>query len=115
MLARCVSDNCEPIHSHITGLPNHSINPPSTITATRPAWLSSSHPHGSIIGTVPRRAGRIGPAGGTMKKTCPRCEHQSGTVPHTAGSCGYRFPEQSSPRPAGLAMGAGFPLFVTGR
>jgi hypothetical protein len=28
--------------------------------------------------------------------------------------CGYRFPEQSSPKPAGLAMGAGFPLFVTG-
>ena len=29
-------------------------------------------------------------------------------------TCGYRFPEQSSPKPAGLAMGAGFPLFVTG-
>ena len=28
--------------------------------------------------------------------------------------CGYRYPEQSSPKPAGLAMGAGFPLFVTG-
>ena len=37
MLARWFSDICEPIQSHITGLPNHSINPPSTITVTRPA------------------------------------------------------------------------------
>jgi hypothetical protein len=28
--------------------------------------------------------------------------------------CRYRYPERSSPRPAGLAMGAGFPLFLVG-
>jgi hypothetical protein len=28
--------------------------------------------------------------------------------------CGYRFPEGAGPRPAGLAYGAGFPLFLMG-
>jgi uncharacterized paraquat-inducible protein A len=53
--------------------------------------------------------------GGTMqKKTCPRCQKQSRHRTARCRRCGYRFPEQSSPKPAGLAMGAGFPLFVTG-
>jgi len=49
-----------------------------------------------------------------VKKTCPRC---SRTVSYSAGrcrGCSYRFPERSGPRPAGLGMGVGFPLFVTG-
>jgi hypothetical protein len=49
-----------------------------------------------------------------VKKTCPRC---SRTVSYNAAHCrrcGYRFPERSGPRPAGLGMGVGFPLFVTG-
>ena len=40
MLARCVSVICEPIQSQITGLPNHSISPPSTIRTTRPVCLA---------------------------------------------------------------------------
>ena len=50
----------------------------------------------------------------TMRKTCPRCERQARERAARCRGCGYRFPEQSSPKPAGLAMGAGFPLFVTG-
>jgi hypothetical protein len=49
-----------------------------------------------------------------MRKTCPRCKHQPRLRAARCRKCGYRFPESSSPRPAGLAMGAGFPLFVTG-
>ena len=49
-----------------------------------------------------------------MKKTCPRCQKQVRDRAARCRRCGYRFPEQSSPKPAGLAMGAGFPLFVTG-
>ena len=49
-----------------------------------------------------------------MKKTCPRCENQVRDRAAYCRRCRYRFPERSSPRPAGLAMGAGFPLFVTG-
>jgi hypothetical protein len=50
----------------------------------------------------------------TMRKTCPRCRRQTRERAARCRGCGYRFPEQSSPKPAGLAMGAGFPLFVTG-
>jgi hypothetical protein len=49
-----------------------------------------------------------------IRKTCPRCERQARQRAARCRGCGYRFPEQSSPKPAGLAMGAGFPLFVTG-
>ncbi len=48
------------------------------------------------------------------KKTCPRCGQTAGERRARCRRCGYRFPEQASPKPAGLAMGAGFPLFVTG-
>jgi hypothetical protein len=50
----------------------------------------------------------------TMKKTCPRCGRQARERAARCRGCGYRFPEQASPKPAGLAMGAGFPLFITG-
>jgi hypothetical protein len=49
-----------------------------------------------------------------MKKTCPRCGRQARERAARCRGCGYRYPEQASPKPAGLAMGAGFPLFVTG-
>jgi hypothetical protein len=49
-----------------------------------------------------------------MRKTCPRCEREARERAARCRRCGYRFPEQASPKPAGLAMGAGFPLFVTG-
>jgi hypothetical protein len=49
-----------------------------------------------------------------MRKTCPRCGKQARERAARCRGCGYRFPEQASPKPAGLAMGAGFPLFVTG-
>jgi hypothetical protein len=49
-----------------------------------------------------------------MKKTCPRCGRQARDRAARCRGCNYRYPEQSSPKPAGLAMGAGFPLFVTG-
>jgi hypothetical protein len=49
-----------------------------------------------------------------MKKTCPRCGRQARERAARCRGCNYRYPEQSSPKPAGLAMGAGFPLFVTG-
>jgi uncharacterized paraquat-inducible protein A len=48
------------------------------------------------------------------KKTCPRCQARVGHRAARCRRCRYRFPEQASPKPAGLAMGAGFPLFVTG-
>ena len=49
-----------------------------------------------------------------MRKTCPRCGQTRASARARCRGCGYRYPEQSSPKPAGLAMGAGFPLFVTG-
>ena len=50
----------------------------------------------------------------TIRQTCPRCGREARERAARCRGCGYRFPEQSSPKPAGLAMGAGFPLFVTG-
>jgi ribosomal protein L40E len=49
-----------------------------------------------------------------MRKTCPRCERRTGAQAARCRRCGYRYPEKSSPKPAGLAMGAGFPLFLVG-
>jgi hypothetical protein len=49
-----------------------------------------------------------------MKKTCPRCEKHVSERARRCRQCGYRFPEGAGPRPAGLAYGAGFPLFVMG-
>jgi len=49
-----------------------------------------------------------------VKKTCPRCGRRTGTGAARCRRCGYRFPEKAGPRPAGLAMGAGFPLFLVG-
>jgi ribosomal protein L40E len=49
-----------------------------------------------------------------LRKTCPRCGRRTGNQAARCRRCGYRYPEKSSPKPAGLAMGAGFPLFVTG-
>jgi hypothetical protein len=49
-----------------------------------------------------------------MKKTCPRCGRRTGNGAARCRRCGYRFPEKSGPKPAGLAMGAGFPLFLVG-
>ena len=48
------------------------------------------------------------------RKTCPRCERRTGAQASRCRGCGYRYPEKQSPRPAGLAMGAGFPLFLVG-
>jgi hypothetical protein len=49
-----------------------------------------------------------------LKKTCPRCGKQTGNGAARCRRCRYRYPEKSSPRPAGLAMGMGFPLFLVG-
>ena len=49
-----------------------------------------------------------------IKKKCPRCGREARERAARCRGCGYRSPEQASPKPAGLAMGAGFPLFVTG-
>ena len=49
-----------------------------------------------------------------MRKTCPRCGRRTGLGAGRCRRCRYRFPEKSSPKPAGLAMGAGFPLFLVG-
>ena len=49
-----------------------------------------------------------------MRKTCPRCAKRTSAQAARCRGCGYRYPEKSSPRPAGLAMGAGFPLFLVG-
>jgi len=48
------------------------------------------------------------------RKTCPRCGRRTGAQAARCRRCGYRYPEKSSPKPAGLAMGAGFPLFLVG-
>ena len=50
----------------------------------------------------------------TTRKTCPRCGRRTSAQAARCRGCRYRYPEKSSPKPAGLAMGAGFPLFVTG-
>jgi hypothetical protein len=49
-----------------------------------------------------------------MKKTCPRCGKRVGHGAARCRGCGYRFPERSGPKPAGLGMGVGFPLATTG-
>jgi hypothetical protein len=49
-----------------------------------------------------------------MKKTCPHCHKQVGRAAARCRGCGYPFPEGRGPKPAGLAIGAGFPLFVMG-
>jgi hypothetical protein len=49
-----------------------------------------------------------------MKKTCPRCKSRVGVRAGRCRRCGYSFPEGRGPRPAGLAMGIGFPLFLMG-
>jgi hypothetical protein len=49
-----------------------------------------------------------------MRKTCPRCGRRTGVGAGRCRRCRYRFPERSGPKPAGLAMGAGFPLFLVG-
>jgi hypothetical protein len=49
-----------------------------------------------------------------MKKTCPRCNKRVSERVHRCRACGYKFPEGAGPRPAGLAYGAGFPLFLMG-
>ena len=49
-----------------------------------------------------------------MKKTCPRCQNHVSERARRCRKCGFRFPEGAGPRPAGLAYGAGFPLFVMG-
>ena len=48
------------------------------------------------------------------RKTCPRCGRRTGAQAARCRRCHYRYPEKSSPKPAGLAMGAGFPLFLVG-
>ena len=49
-----------------------------------------------------------------MRKTCPRCGKRTGVNAARCRRCGYRFPEKAGPRPAGLAMGVGFPLALVG-
>jgi ribosomal protein L40E len=48
------------------------------------------------------------------RKTCPRCGRRTGAQAARCRRCRFRYPEKSSPKPAGLAMGAGFPLFLVG-
>jgi hypothetical protein len=49
-----------------------------------------------------------------VKKTCPGCQRRVLVGASRCLRCGYRFPEGAGPRPAGLAFGAGFPLFLMG-
>ena len=49
-----------------------------------------------------------------MKKSCPRCKQQVSVRARRCRRCRYEFPEGRGPRPAGLAMGVGFPLFLMG-
>ena len=51
---------------------------------------------------------------GEMKKTCPRCKKVVSVRASRCRGCGYHFPEGRGPKPVGLALGAGFPLFVMG-
>jgi ribosomal protein L40E len=48
------------------------------------------------------------------RKTCPRCGKRTGIGAARCRRCRYRYPEKQNPKPAGLAMGAGFPLFLVG-
>jgi hypothetical protein len=48
------------------------------------------------------------------KKTCPRCKERVSERAARCRHCGYSFPEKSSPWAAGPALGAGFPLMMTG-
>jgi hypothetical protein len=48
------------------------------------------------------------------RKTCPRCKRLVRIGARRCRRCGYPFPEGGGPRPAGLALGAGFPLFIMG-
>jgi hypothetical protein len=49
-----------------------------------------------------------------MKKTCPRCGKPVRVNAGRCRRCSYLFPEGQGPRPVGLALGAGFPLFFMG-
>lgn len=49
-----------------------------------------------------------------MKKTCPHCKRRVSLRASRCRGCRYPFPENRGPKPVGLAMGAGFPLFVMG-
>jgi hypothetical protein len=49
-----------------------------------------------------------------VKKTCPHCEKRVGVRARRCRRCHYPFPEGRGPQAAGLAMGAGFPLFLMG-
>jgi hypothetical protein len=49
-----------------------------------------------------------------MKKTCPSCGSPVSVRAGRCRRCGYQFPEGRGPRPVGLAMGVGFPLFLMG-
>jgi hypothetical protein len=48
------------------------------------------------------------------KKTCPRCKERVSERAARCRHCRYYFPEKSSPWAAGPALGAGFPLMMTG-
>lgn len=48
------------------------------------------------------------------KKTCPRCQKRVGVGAGRCRRCKYPFPEGRGPRPVGLALGAGFPMFLMG-
>jgi Uncharacterised protein family UPF0547 len=49
-----------------------------------------------------------------MKKTCPRCHRQVSVRARRCRHCRYPFPEGRGPKPAGLAVAVGFPLFLMG-
>jgi hypothetical protein len=49
-----------------------------------------------------------------MRKSCPHCQKRVLLSASRCRRCGYPFPENRGPKPAGLAMGAGFPLFLMG-
>jgi hypothetical protein len=49
-----------------------------------------------------------------MKKTCPHCKCRVSVRASRCRRCRYRFPEGRGPKPVGLAMGIGFPLFLMG-
>ena len=48
------------------------------------------------------------------KKTCPACGRRVSERARRCRHCRYGFPEHAGPKPAGLALGVGFPLFVMG-
>jgi hypothetical protein len=49
-----------------------------------------------------------------MKKTCPRCKKRVSVRASRCRHCRYPFPEGRGPKPAGLAVAVGFPLFLMG-